>query len=146
MGSQERDRLALSILKENMYMTLATTNGSMPWASPVFYCMDEKFNLYFISLPDSRHVKNFDQTPLVAFAIFDSTQNEGQGNGIQGLGNVKKLYGEELSKGLTHYYTSFIQLDPSKLEDKEDYSLYKISVQELYILDDVADKRVRVLI
>ena len=63
---------AIEILKSNKYLSLGTTDGIIPWVAPVFYCMDESFNLYFISQLDSLHSIHMQKQPLVSFAVFDS--------------------------------------------------------------------------
>ncbi|MEJ8569675.1 pyridoxamine 5'-phosphate oxidase family protein [Elongatibacter sediminis] len=39
-------------------LTLATTGPDGPWAAALFFARDEALNLYFISSPKSRHVRN----------------------------------------------------------------------------------------
>ncbi|OGK13755.1 hypothetical protein A3A93_05440 [Candidatus Roizmanbacteria bacterium RIFCSPLOWO2_01_FULL_38_12] len=77
-------KIANNILKSNIYMTLATSSKSgHPWASPVYYAMDDKHNFYFISKPNTLHSRHIHVNPHIALAIFDSHQPEGKGNGIQ---------------------------------------------------------------
>ena len=44
----------LDYLHSHNTMTLATTQGDLPWAATVFFA-SEDFRLYFFSAPDSRH-------------------------------------------------------------------------------------------
>lgn len=91
-------------------MTLATTGGNLPWASPVFYCLDEDFNFYFISQMDSVHTNNVLKQPKIAFSVFDSHQPEGEGNGVQGSRTAYLLEGGAVVAGLNYYSTTFIEL------------------------------------
>jgi uncharacterized protein YhbP (UPF0306 family) len=140
-------QLAKDIIRNNIYMTLATTD-KMPWASPVFYCKDHKFNFYYISLTNSTHAQNIAKNSRVAFAIFDSHQKEGTGIGVQGYGTAKQLKGFEIIEGLRHYRTSFIALNLAALRKAGYYRLYKITPEHFYVLDPDApvDKRVEVKI
>ena len=149
MSQHSHNMLAHNILTNNVYTTLATTDGQMPWASPVFYCLDEEYNFYFVSQANSTHIKNMNHNPVVAFAVFDSAQTEGAGNGVQGVGAVTRLTGSEIQQGLKYYYTSFLRLNPADLNSSEGYSLYKLKPSELYVLHDTeenTDQRKRVFL
>ena len=148
MKQEKLNKKAVEILKSNIYLTLATTDGKLPWAAPLFYCMDEDFNFYFISQMDSVHTVHVLKQPKVAFAVFDSHQPEGEGNGIQGSGTVSLLEGDEVVEGLKHYSTTFIELTPESLAAPAPYRLFKLSTDSFFVLDPEAetDKRVEVFI
>ena len=148
MRQEELNKKAVEILKSNIYLTLATTDGELPWAAPLFYCMDEDFNFYFISQMDSVHTIHVLKQPKVAFAVFDSHQPEGKGNGVQGSGIVSLLEGNEVVEGLKYYSTTFIDLKPELLVAPAPYRLFKLSTDRFFILDPEAetDKRVEVFI
>ncbi|MBI2411194.1 MAG: pyridoxamine 5'-phosphate oxidase family protein [Candidatus Kerfeldbacteria bacterium] len=148
MKQKECITQAISILKSNKYLTLATTDGVLPWVAPVYYCLDEDYNFYFISQLESVHVKHILQKPNVAFAIFDSHQPEGEGNGVQGSGTVTLLQGDAMLEGLNYYSTSFIDIKPEYLVESAPYRLFKITPEHFYVLDADAevDKRVEVFI
>lgn len=137
--------MARDIIRNNIYLTLATAT-EMPWASPLFYCKDNKFNFYYISLTNSVHSQNIAKNGKVAFAIFDSHQKEGTGNGVQGYGIAKQLKGIEIVDALRYYRTSFIPMNLATLRKVGYYRLYKITPEKFYVLDPEAsvDKRVEV--
>lgn len=139
---------AKAILKSNIYLTLATTDGNLPWAAPLFYCLDEKFNFYFISQMDSLHTINILKQSKVSFAIFDSHQKEGEGNGVQWLGTVALLEWDEIIDGLKYYSTSFLNLTPEILSEPAPYRLFKLKPDNFFVLDPdtETDKRVEVYI
>jgi len=135
------------ILEGNIYCTLATVSAEgVPWASPVYYCVDPQHSLYFISKKSSKHVQNMHSNNIVSFALFDSHQKEGTGNGIQGMGIVTELKGTEIIEGLKWYRTSFATLSKAFFRKPFGYRLYKLSPSEWYILDPDAedDRRVRI--
>lgn len=74
---------AAEIIKKNMYLTLATAEGNMPWAAPLFYIYDENLNFYFHSRKSSRHAEEIRKSPDCAVAIFDSTKCSSECDGLQ---------------------------------------------------------------
>ena len=81
--SESTTAIVRSIVEDNTYMTLSTTNGDRPWCAPVQYVADEDLNLYFVSLPESRHLSDLKANPSVAVAIFDSQQPPFTSRGVQ---------------------------------------------------------------
>jgi len=60
-------------LKSQNLMSLATY-GEAPANCAVYFAVDDDFNMYFISEPDSEHCINIAKDPHVACAITDSHQ------------------------------------------------------------------------
>lgn len=138
-------KFAKKIIKNNIYLSLGTADGK-PWVAPLFYCVDPAFNFYFISQLDSVHTKHLMKNPSVAFAIFDSHQKEGSGNGIQGKGKAYLVGENEIDEALKWYHTSFITLTKESLLGPSPYKLFKLIPEKTYILDPDAmvDKRIEV--
>lgn len=148
MTQDEFNKIGRDIIKKNIYLTLATSDD-FPWATPLFYCVDEKFNFFFISQLISVHTQQMLKNSLVSFAIFDSTQQEGKGNGIQGDGKVEFLdTKEKIEYGLKTYSTTYIELTIKSLQAPAPYRLFKLIPEHLYILDPDApvDKRVEIFL
>ncbi len=139
--------LAKKIIKENRYLTLATA-GETPWAAPLYYQVDNQFKFYFISQTSSLHARHINNQPVVAFAIFDSHQKEGTGNGVQGLGTVDVLGATELKEAFLWYTTSFIEMKPESFLGDAPYQMYRLKAKHFYIQDPSAsvDKRVEVIL
>lgn len=134
------------IITDNIYLTLATSH-TKPWAAPLFYCTDFNFNFYFISQMDSLHAQHISKDPNVAFAIFDSTVEEGKGIGIQGSGIVELLESvESIKEGLKYYHTTFVPCNVGYFSGVNPYRLYKLIPTAFYTQDPNAsvDKRVEV--
>lgn len=66
-------KLLLSYLKSQRLMSVAT-HVVNSWVCCVYYAVDDKFNLYFVSEPDTKHIKDIIKNKNVACAIFDSHQ------------------------------------------------------------------------
>lgn len=145
MNQQQRNQFARDIVKNNIYLTLGTADGE-PWVATVYYCVDDKYTFYFMSQMDSLHTQHILKNPVVAFAIFDSHQKEGTGNGVQGKGRARLLKGKEINEALRWYHTAFIDLTKKALANSP-YNFFKIIPKKFYILDSDethVDKRVEV--
>lgn len=139
-------QIAKDIIKNNIYLTLGTTNGVIPWVAPLYYCVDPNYNFYFISQMDSLHTQHLLKNQNIAFAIFDSRVPEGKGNGIQGSGKAYLIKDEELPESLRYYHTVFIESKPESFTGNAPYRMFKLTPEHVYILDPKAstDKRVEV--
>lgn len=147
MTQDELNRIARDIIKHNIYLTLATSDGRLPWSAPLFYCVDREYNFYFISQMGCVHARHILKNPQVAFSIFDSHAPEGKGNGVQASGTVSLLIKEEdIVKALRHYHTTFIKCEPKDFNGSKPYRLFKLVPDKFYVLDPKAevDKRVEV--
>jgi uncharacterized protein YhbP (UPF0306 family) len=146
MEQHALNQMARDILKQNRYLTLATSDGKRPWAAPVYYTHDDAWHLYFISKPSSVHIQQISKHPIVAFAIFDSHQPEGTGNGIQGVGTVSEVLEHERENALRWYRTSLFPLNKESIIGDAPYRLFKLSPLHLYILNPEAttDERLEV--
>lgn len=85
----------LKYLQSQNFMTLATMRGK-PWVASTYYAVDDHFNLYFISQPDSRHCRELVKNPQVACAIADSHQKvTDKKKGLQIEGSVHEVIEEK---------------------------------------------------
>ncbi len=139
-------KIAKEIIKNNFYLTLGTADEVGPWTAPLFYAVDDHYTFYFISQMDSLHAQHILKNPLVAFAIFDSHQKEGTGNGVQALGKAYLLKDEELAEAFKWYHTTFVEMKQESFTGQAPYRFFKIIPEHFYVLDPEAktDKRVEV--
>lgn len=76
----------VQVLAEHHTMTLATADGTRPWASQVFYSEtfdDGRVVLYFASLKPSRKWSDLGRNPIVSFAVGTETPSRWvQGGGV----------------------------------------------------------------
>ena len=63
-------------LKEHKYCVIATSYQDKPWAATVNYTVDNDFNIYISSKPDSLKLQNILKNPVVCLVI-DSQTREG---------------------------------------------------------------------
>jgi uncharacterized protein YhbP (UPF0306 family) len=101
--SEELKRQILDYLESHNTMTLATSQGDVPWAATVFFASDE-FRLYFFSSPDSRHCRNLEANARVAVTIQEDYHDWKAIKGIQLEGKVLRVEGViEKAKAMATY-------------------------------------------
>lgn len=89
------DDLARAILDAGSYVVLATADhDGVPWASPVWYAMENYSQLYWVSFPGARHSRNIAVRREVAMVVFNSTVAPGTGQGVYMTGTAQQLTGE----------------------------------------------------
>jgi len=146
---------ARQILEDNQYMTLATVNpDGRAWVSPVVYAPDSNINLYFLSLPESRHSRNIADRPLVSAAVFDSGQACGAGVGLQIEGQVRPVPAEYSLRALKWYFGRKWPYPGDNLAVKgfkkfvkgKIYRFYKFVPTSVWMNDPRKEKDERVLI
>ncbi len=80
------------LLAAHTTMTLATVGPEgAPQAAAVFYAHDERWNLYFLSEPGSRHARNLTRTPQVAATIHADGQDWRLITGLQIEGDAQPV-------------------------------------------------------
>ena len=81
------------IITSNIYCTLSTCSvDCMPWASPVFFAVDDNLNIYWSSAVASKHSQNlYLNSGRVAIAIFASSPSGGTVEGVYFSGNAMEL-------------------------------------------------------
>ena len=146
MTKNQLRQTAKEIIKSNVYLTLGTSANDLPWVAPLFYAINEQYTFYFISQLDSLHIKHILKNSNVSFAIFDSHQKEGTGNGVQGSGKAYLLDETELPEAFKWYHTTYIEMKPESFKSPAPYRFFKIITEHFYVLDPEAptDKRVEV--
>lgn len=71
------------ILASNIYCTIATaTSEGKPWISPVFFAIDEKHSIYWVSNKNALHSNLIRKNPQIAIVVFNSQALEGDGDGV----------------------------------------------------------------
>ncbi len=143
---------ARQIVDGNKYMVLATADrNGMPWAAPVFYVHDTKYNLYFLSAIDARHSENIAANPNVALTIFNSTSPVGVTDGVQISGKASLVEEKDLKYVIDIYYKKLFPDSGIPSESRyrvEDYSkpsefrFYRIEIVESYVTGE--ERRVKV--
>lgn len=126
------------------YCCLATVDKNGVWSNPVYFAWDENLNLYFISQPNSRHMKNLEKDSRVAISIYSTAQSTfGDMTGIQLDGNAYILVDkQEVEKAYNIYYGRKYpdtSKNPKKDEDayinNPEWIFVKIVPEHIYYFD-----------
>lgn len=92
------------IIEKILYITIATVSkDGRPWNSPVYCAFDENYNLYWASWRENRHSKNIRENNNVFIVIYDSTVQEGTGEGVYIQAKAYELTDEEEIKLALRY-------------------------------------------
>lgn len=143
---------ARAIISGNRYMVLATCNKhAKPWATPVFYTYDRRYNFYFLSAIDSRHAGNILENSDVAIAIFDSAQDIGGSDGVQLEAAAHAVEKEDLKKVIELYCKRLFpdseipateRYNPDEYKEPSEFRFFKAAVTKAYITG--VDRRVEI--
>ena len=92
-------------LESTEYCCIATVDPKGVWANPVYFAYDEKFNLYFISQMNSRHMQNLKNNPRISVAIYKTKQKgDVLGTYIEGEAKIILEDKKEVQKAFDVYY------------------------------------------
>jgi uncharacterized protein YhbP (UPF0306 family) len=89
------DERVLKYLQAHHVVTLATLGDAKPWAAAVFY-VNERFTLYWLSAPTSRHSFELARNPQVAATIQEDCSDWSRIKGVQMEGLAAEISGDEV--------------------------------------------------
>src|SRR5262249_49111362 len=93
-------------LESTFYCSLATYGEDGTWVNPLYFAYDGDFNLYFISMGDSRHMRNIGNGAPVAVAIYATDQPPGKDvRGIQLAGWAELIKDADVEAACDIYYS-----------------------------------------
>jgi general stress protein 26 len=99
MAINDLNKRVKEALGRTEIMALSTIGVDGSWTCPVQYSFDEKLNLFFLSMPDTKHVKNILHDPRVSVAIYKDVSLPDNGNlGLQIKGKAEDITEDKSSK------------------------------------------------
>ena len=102
------DQQIIDFINEHHLLTLATSKGTIPYCCNVFYIYDVANNQFiFSSDTKTKHAKDFTLNPKVAGSIALETKEVAKIQGIQLLGEIIELKGEDLKVAKKQYLQAF---------------------------------------
>src|SRR3989338_9348868 len=130
-------------LERTDFMALSTLGKDGSWTNPVYFSYDENMNLYFKSMPTSKHMKNITENPNVSIAIFSTNWlPEDDVVGIQLTGKAVILNSKNDVEKATKYHYGRSQPETDykkKIEEhlgKEVYwNFVKVIPNEMWLFD-----------
>jgi nitroimidazol reductase NimA-like FMN-containing flavoprotein (pyridoxamine 5'-phosphate oxidase superfamily) len=103
--SDDLREIARRVISHNRYMAIGTsTLSGVPWVSPVQFAVDNMDRFYWVSATDALHSKNLESNATVALVIFDSTAQDGQGQGLYCEATAEVITGNILTLGCDIFY------------------------------------------
>ena len=102
------DKRIIDFIQEHHLLTLSTSKENIPYCCNVFYIYDEKNNsLIFSSDTKTKHAQDFIENPEVAGTIALETKDVEKIQGVQLLGKITELNGEDLNNATKQYLKEF---------------------------------------
>lgn len=132
---------ARRIIRENRYLTLATSDGTGPWAAPVAYVVDSRLDFYWASLRDATHSRHLEGGGSAAAAIFDSRATYEEVDGVQLVGRAGEVDAPEAERVHALYVERYPMYRDMPLSDLGlgRFRFYRLRPTKLYILADHPD-------
>ena len=102
------DKRIIDFIQEHHLLTLSTSKENIPYCCNVFYIYNEK-NKSFIFSSDTKtkHAQDFIENPEVAGTIALETKDVEKIQGVQLLGEINELTGEDLEKSSKQYLNTY---------------------------------------
>ncbi|MFS8131246.1 MAG: pyridoxamine 5'-phosphate oxidase family protein [Candidatus Dojkabacteria bacterium] len=134
------------IFNASTFQCLATSFDDSPWANPLWIKKDERWNLYFRSLPETLHMQNITTNKKVSVAIYSSNQRKPL-KGIQILGKAKILLTKpDIEEAMEYYLGKKDDMTAEDYLSETNFKLVRITPLEIYIFDQEAFEESRVIV
>lgn len=141
--SEDFKKNILEMLRQHNTMTITTVNDlGRPEAAAVFY-VNNNFDLFFLSKPESRHAKNIGEGANCAVTIQKDYSNWQDIKGLQLEGWVEPLQGAiNKTVALKDYTSKYIFLNDLLVEGHKLYKafkkakIYKVSPKVIWVTDN----------
>lgn len=102
------DQRIIDFINGHHLLTLATSKDNIPYCSNAFYVFNEQSkSLIFSSDPTTKHAQDFITNPKVAASIALETKIVKKIQGVQLLGDIIELKGDDLEKAAKQYLKAF---------------------------------------
>ena len=111
------DKRIIEFIKNHHLLTLATSKDNVPYCCNVFYVYDEANNhLIFSSDAKTKHAQDFIANSKVSGSISLETKVIGKIQGVQLLGEIEMLKGEDLKVASKQYLKAYPYARMMKIE------------------------------
>ncbi|WP_018651631.1 pyridoxamine 5'-phosphate oxidase family protein [Actinobacillus capsulatus] len=115
--------------------TLSVTENNQPWSFACFYKFDEaNCRLIYMSSEQTTHSKIVHKNPKVAGTIFSPTRFHSSIQGIQFLGTVNRLSGEDAQAAKELYKAEF------KPYVDDELPIWEVQLEQVRLIDNSLGK------
>jgi uncharacterized protein YhbP (UPF0306 family) len=123
------ERLARRLMNAAPLCALATISpGGRPHINHMYFAWSGRFEVFWISAPDSRHSRNLSAKPTAAITIYDSHQTWGRPDrGIQLFGTAGTVTGRAAEQAERSYAARF----PYDSPEADSYPFYRFRPREV---------------
>ena len=130
----------LACMESTDYCAIATVDDKGVWNNPVYFAWDNQFNLYFISQPNSRHMKNIKKDSRVAVSIYATNQAGDFVKGIQLEGKARIIENDDKEDEFFYAYkTYYTRLGEFKENQaivmNNEWMFVKVAPEKIYYFD-----------
>lgn len=99
---EDLKRITREILDQAYILSLGTVDENGPWVSDLVFVYDDNFNIYWLSLPDTRHSQAIEKNPQVSASVTISYKQGEDNIGLQLEGFARKIEGDILEIATKH--------------------------------------------
>ncbi len=145
--------IARDILDANAYVVLATVDeDGRPWASPVWFALEDYRELFWLSYPGARHSENIAARPQIAMVVFDSTAAPETGQAVYMSATVDQISDpDDIARGVGVVASVSARqggrhFTPANVTGDARLRLYRAAVHDHWILDPDSRYDVRVAV
>lgn len=135
-------KLIEDYLKEAKLMQVATSKDNHPWVCSVYFAYDSSLNLYWISLPSTRHSKEIKNNNRVAGTIVLQHTPGDDVRGLQFEGTAKEIVNKKEIKLAMQYYAKRYKMPEKRVNaivDNKDGHMCYVIKPILFVLFDEAN-------
>lgn len=132
-----------TILDSNTLSAMSTSMNGSSYVHTAYFVYSENLDLYFISQPTDQHIKNIENNPSIAVAIWIDSGIWGENlQGIQIFGECKQVKpGIELVKAMKLFMGRFkafsgIIKNPGEFSENVSSRMYVIRPKSIKLLDE----------
>jgi uncharacterized protein YhbP (UPF0306 family) len=138
MNDSQTEQIIRDYMPRVLHMSLATCADNRPWVSELRFAFDNDLNLYWRSLPTTRHSRELAGNPQVAGTIM--IQHDGQQplRGIYFEGQADRLTDVTEDSPAYQALRERWGIGPEKLEEAHTaggHQFYRVHVSDYYLFD-----------
>lgn len=132
--------LVQDYLTKAQMMHLATSHGSRPWVTTVYFAADIDLNLYWLSRKNRRHSREIANNSHVAGTIVLPHNYGDKVRGLQFEGEARELKNEDELSGRNIYSSKYWIVEDRVLNTNEGVDLqacYQVRPERFVLYDEV---------
>ncbi len=121
-------------------MHLATSHGSKPWSTPVYFASDIDMNIYWLSRKNRRHSREISNNSHVAGTIVVPHNYGEKVRGLQVEGEARELKDQDAVAGRNIYSSKFWIVEDramNRLEGEDKQVCYQLRPERFVLYDEV---------